>query len=326
VSLQHEFGLFSGPWGVDVLDFLRSCHKPVVTTFHTLMIKPERLPRQLIRIIADRSRSVVVMTNIAAKILDEVYGVRGFKVNVIPHGVPTIALDSTQSAKTKLGLDGRKIIFSFGLLNRGKGFEHMIQAMPEIVADCPDALYLVVGATHPKVKLQEGEAYRERLVAMADSLGVGAHVKFVDRFLGLAELTHYLQACEVFVTPYPGRDQIASGTLAYALSAGCATISTPYLYAEEVLAKNRGQLVPFGDRSALAVSTLRYLTNEPFRISTRNKAYEYAKKMAWPNVGESYLQLFRSAARPSRVVRREPARHTVPTEPWKTNAPVKRLS
>jgi glycosyltransferase involved in cell wall biosynthesis len=322
VSLQHEFGLYGGTWGADVLDFVRNCRKPIVTTFHTMLTKPERLPQQLVRVVADRSHSVVVMTIVAAQLLREVYGISGSKVHIIPHGVPQIVFQSTKIAKTKLGLIDRQIIVSFGLLNRGKGFEHMIQAMPKVVAQCPAALYLVVGATHPQVKLQEGEAYRKRLVAMAHSLGVGAHVRFVDGFLSLPELTQYLQACDVFVTPYPGRDQIASGTLAYALAAGCATISTPYLYADEVLAESRGQLVPFENCNALAEAAISYLTNEPFRISTRSRAYQYAKTMTWPIVGGSYLKLFRSAARPPRVVRVRPAPVISQSLSWKANGTV----
>jgi polysaccharide biosynthesis protein PslF len=292
VSLQHEFGLFTGPWGGDILDFLHSCRKPVVTTFHTLMTEPERLPKQLIYMVAERSQAVVVMTKVAAKLLDEVYGISGPMVSIIPHGVPDIPVDVEGNSKARLLLSGQQIICSFGLINRGKGLEHMIRAMPRIVEACPDAVYLIVGATHPLVKRQEREVYRESLVAMAEALGVGAHVQFIDSFLSLAGLAQYLQACDVFVTPYPGKDQIASGTLAYGLSAGCATISTPYLYAEEVLADGRGQLVPFADCDALATATIRYLKDEDFRAETRIKAYEYAKQMAWPRVGQRYLKLY----------------------------------
>ena len=236
------------------------------------------------------------MTEGAVQLLKEAYGVSGSAVQVIPHGVPEVAFQRDERLKGRLGQAGKKVICTFGLLSRSKGIEYMIRAMPHIVAACPEAVYWIVGVTHPQVKRQEGEIYREELMDLVESLGVRNHVRFVNKYLGTAELLAHLQASDIFVTPYVGEDQISSGPMACAMSAVGAVISTPYLFAKEVLADGRGLLIPFADSQALAEAALKLLTDPALLLETRRKTYQFAKSMVWPLVGQQYLECFTQAA------------------------------
>lgn len=295
VLVQHEYGIFGGSAGDYLLPFLRQLRMPVIATLHTILGAPDDEQRQVLVEIARRAERVITMSHLGAARLRTIYGLPSAKVAYIPHGIPDVPFAESADSKRALGFADRPLLLTFGLLSPGKGIESVIRALPSISSRYPDFVYLVVGATHPHVKQQEGERYREGLIRLADELGVGENVVFHDRFVALAELMDYIAAADLYVTPYLGREQIVSGTLAYTLGAGKAVISTPYPYAEELLADRRGVLVPFGDSAAIAAAALRLLDHPAEQLALRRQAYRFGRAMTWPNVARSYMALFRQA-------------------------------
>jgi glycosyltransferase involved in cell wall biosynthesis len=295
VSVQHEFGIFGGRSGGLLLPLLRELRMPVVTTLHTILGRPSLPQRRVIEEIAQISRRLVVMSALGASTLREVYGVDADKIDVIPHGIPEVP--ARLESKRRLGVDGRMILLTFGLLSPDKGIEYVIDALPAIVADFPSAIYIVLGATHPHVKDEQGEAYRLMLEARARQLGVEEHVIFHDRFVGQDELNDFLGATDVYITPYLNPEQSTSGTLAYAVGSGRAVISTPYVYARELLSNDRGVLVPYRDADAISVSVRGLLADDGRREALRARAGSHGRSMQWPAVARLYHQTFARAAR-----------------------------
>jgi len=296
VSVQHEFGLY-GVWHDGTYDdhlrvFLENCTKPVVTTLHTVAPKPEPWALETVRFASEHSEQIVVMGTTAARLLRDIYGVSRPPV-VIEHGMPAIEPRGRRRLKRQLGVEDRPIVSTFGLVDPRKGLEYVIEAMPEIVARHPRALYLVVGQTHPELQKRDGEVYRNSLIASAARLGLRDHVKFVNQYLTQREVVDYLLATDVYVTPYLDPNQITSGTLAYALGAGKAIVSTPYLHAREVLSEGRGILVPFRDSEEVGLAVNKILGDPVLKQSLEQRAFAYGREMAWPNIGRRVLALMR---------------------------------
>jgi glycosyltransferase involved in cell wall biosynthesis len=292
ISVQHEYGIFGGKGGSHLLTLLRELRMPIVTTLHTILASPNLHQRRVMDEIAALSDRLVVMTAGGAQLLREVHGVAEEKIDVIPHGIPNVPF---AGSKNRLGVEGRPLILTFGLLSPDKGIEHVIDALPTILSHYPDAVYIVLGATHPHIIERQGETYRLMLEDRALRLGVDGNVIFHNRFVSLAELTEFLAAADIYITPYLNPEQITSGTLAYALGAGKAVISTPYAYARELLAGGRGILVPFKDASAIATEIVGLLDDPEKRMGLRNRAASHGRAMLWPAVAHSYLRTFERA-------------------------------
>ncbi len=292
VCLQHEFGIYGGDDGSHVLAFLRDLRMPVVTTLHTVLANPSPGQRDVMEELVRFTDRFVVMSRLAEEMLSSTYSVDRERIQFIPHGIPDIQFIDPSYYKDQFGVEGRKVILTFGLLGPGKGLEHVIDSLPRVAARYPEVVYLLLGATHPNVKRESGESYRISLQQRARHLGVQDNIMFHNRFVGLEKLCEFLISADLYVTPYLNKEQITSGTLAYAMGAGKAVISTPYRYAEEMLAEGRGRLVPFADPDAIAGQILDLFDNPVELSAIRKRAYTFTRDMIWPKVARSYLDLF----------------------------------
>ncbi|MGB8224625.1 MAG: glycosyltransferase family 4 protein [Polyangiales bacterium] len=302
LCLQHEYGIFGGKAGSHVLALLSKVRMPIVTTLHTILSEPTEEQRRVMDEITRLSSRLIVMSHCGGELLRDVHGVPADKIDLIPHGIPT--LPSSRDSKKRLGVEGLSLILTFGLLSPDKGIEYVIDALPAVVARHPTATYVVVGATHPHVKEWHGEVYRRSLELRAHKLGLDAHVVFHDRFVSASELAEFLAAADIYITPYLNPEQITSGTLAYAVGTGKAVISTPYRYARELLADGRGVLVPWRDSTAIGAA-LDHLLGDPAGLrALGTRAAEYGRNMVWPSVAQQYVTSFERACQESATLRR----------------------
>ena len=302
VNLQHEFGIFGGEYGEYVLDLCRNLEPPLVTTFHSVLTKPSEKVLEIVREISDTSTGVVVTLESARAILRDEYGIDSAKIMVIPHGATVPDLKLRSVARRRLQLKIRKVMLPLGLINPGKGIEHAIGALPYLVKRWPSILYLVVGETHPEVRKHEGETYRNKLLSLVKALKLGRHVRFVNQYLPEDELSLYMQAADIYLAPYVGRDQVSSGTITFALTHGKAVVATPTIFAEEALANGRGLLCDFADEYCIARSVSRILRDSKLRRKLEANAFKYGREVAWSRVADEYAKVFRSARKPEGTI------------------------
>ncbi len=295
VSLQHEYGIFGGEAGGNIVELLSRLEMPIVTTLHTVLPQPTPTQRGAMCRIIDASTKIVVMSEKAHEFLRAVHGVPASRIEIIPHGIPDFPFLETHHAKAKFGFAGKTIILTFGLLSPNKGIETMLDAMPAIVESCPSAMYVILGATHPNLVRDHGEAYRESLTARVRELGIEDHVVFFDQFVDQATLLDFISMCDVYATPYLNEAQMTSGTLAYSFGLGKAVVSTPYWHAKELLSDGRGVLVPFRDPKAMSTEIACLLTNDVRRHAMRKRAYAASRSMTWAQTANRYLASFESA-------------------------------
>jgi glycosyltransferase involved in cell wall biosynthesis len=307
ISLQHEFGLFGGDAGSHLNLLLQRVNAPIIATLHTILDEPEPAYYKSMIALCEASQKLIVMNERGIKMLRDIYGLPADKVEVIPHGMPDLTFVDSSYYKHKFGMEDRRTILTFGLLGRSKGIEIMLRAMPDIIKAHPSVLYIILGATHPEVVRQEGEAYRLSLNRLVKNLHLAKHVIFHNRFVSDEELHNFLCAADIYVTPYLHREQLTSGTLAYAVGTGKAIVSTPYWAAQDLLADGRGKLVGFNDPKELAEAVIEIVSNESLFHSLRRKAYDHGRKMTWPIIAKSYWKTFGAHRIPVRAPARIPS-------------------
>ncbi len=295
VCLQHEYGIFGGPAGSHILTFLRRLKMPVITTLHTVLREPDTDQRRVMEEVASLSDRLIVMSQLSSQFLQEIFKVPGSKIDMVPHGVPDLPFLDPNFYKDHFGVEGKAVLLTFGLLSPNKGIENVIQALPHILSKHKNVVYMVAGATHPHILRREGDHYRERLRKLAKETGVESNVTFLNRFVSPQEMVEFIGAADIYITPYRHEAQVVSGTLAYALGAGKAIISTPYWHAIELLDGQRGALVPFQDPEAIARKTVELLDTPAIRHGMRKRAYLYARNMIWKKVAQGYMTSFRQA-------------------------------
>jgi glycosyltransferase involved in cell wall biosynthesis len=292
VCLQHEYGIFGGPAGSHILHLLRGLKMPVVTTLHTVLREPDPNQLMVMEEIAELSDRLVVMSQLSSQFLQEIFKVPGSKIDMVPHGVPDLPFLDPNFYKDRFGVEGKAVLLTFGLLSPNKGIENVIQALPQILSRHKNAAYIVAGATHPHILRREGDKHRASLQALAKEMGVESQVIFHDRFVSPEEMVEFIGAADIYITPYRHEAQVVSGTLAYALGAGKAIISTPYWHAIELLDGRRGALVPFQNPEAIAQKTIELLDTPAIRHAMRKRAYLFARDMIWKRVAQGYMESF----------------------------------
>ena len=295
VCVQHEYGIFGGAAGSHILEVLRNLRMPIVTTLHTVLREPSPDQHRVMVELAELSDRLIVMSEHSSQFLREIFQVPASKIDVIPHGVPNLAFVDPNFYKDRFGVGGKSVLLTFGLLSPNKGVETVIQALPCILSHNSNVMYIVAGATHPHIRRREGDKYRESLQTLAKDLGVENNVIFHNRFVSPEEMMEFIGSADIYITPYRNEAQVVSGTLAYALGAGKAVISTPYWHALELLDQRRGVIVPFNDQNAIAEQTIQLLENEAERHAMRKRAYLYSRNMVWKSVAQNYMRTFQRA-------------------------------